>query len=253
MPPKFTLTKRPLPQMLLGMSVSVGFMVAALAGHYLGQMTIALNGYIVMIVFVCQVLVWRFWLGFGREVQGSQSAIEQFRGKSASHVLKTPRETITPVFVCVLQDTLIKAKNGRGSDHSPILAAYETGMLQRPLMIQMLACRCTPSLGMSATVLGLFLVMLQLGHGLQFSNDTKVLVEAILAAVGSLAMSFSTTATALVLGPLMLGVQTDHCRRAVHQYIDQLDAILSSFNFENQDNGDRGKNGVDSNENEEDA
>lgn len=229
-PPQSTLTPRPMSQILAGTIISVGFIAATAVGLLTDHLTIALNGYIVLIVVVSEIAILRFWKSFAREVEASQLALLQCMGKTADFILQMKRDAITPVFLQVLQDTLVKAKNRRGSDHAASLAACETGLLQQPNLINMLASRCVPSLGMSATVVGLLLVMMEIGRGLQLADDIDALTDSILHAVGSLAMSFSTTATALVLGPLMVGVQVEHCRRAVHQYVDQLDAILGSFN-----------------------
>lgn len=228
--PQSTLTQRPMSQILAAMMISIGFIVAATAGHLSNQLTIALNGYILLVVLVCEIAILRFWKGFGIEVEGSQLAVRHCFGKTSGFILNMTRNALTPVFVCVLQDTLIKAKNRRGTDHTPILGAYETGLQQQPHLINMLACKCAPALGMASTVIGLLIVMMEVGRGLQSADDLDALTNSILLAVGSLAMSFSTTATALICGPLLVGVQVEHCRRAVTQYVDQLDAVLGSFN-----------------------
>lgn len=224
-----TFTRRPVRELVASATVWLLFVTVAVIGTYFGHATIALNGFIIAVGVFGLFQGVMFWLSLRDEIDRSDAALRQCSRYTAKKIRALARDAYTPVAQAVLQDVLIKAQRGRGSDHAKILQAYETSMLEFPERLQVIAKGWLPSLGMAGTVFGLELTMIHISQGIMDAKDVQALNEVIMPAIGTLGMAFTTTLTALLFGSLLLGVHAAQCRRAVQQFIDQLDAQLACF------------------------
>ena len=224
-------------RMWFGPIICTGLVTSGAAGWATDQNALCLNGYIAAVAGYGQFYLHRFNREFKREVAASESAIHWMRAKTPGEIRVLDVSSDTPIVLRVAKAIVNKVGESQHTTEA-VLLSYESAMLDHVQFVSRLAKGTLQSLGMAGTLFGLQLAMLSIANGMAEVGDVKGMTAAILPAVSSLGLAFTTTLTALLLGSLVLASQTNETVAAVEHFFTQLSAQLTDPFFQSPDETD---------------
>ena len=174
---------------------------------------------------------------FNAEVTASEFAIGWMRSRTLEEIRSLDVSSKTCVAFRVGK-SLANCVGDPQPTREAMLLSYESAMVDHVQFVSRLAKGTLQSLGMAGTLFGLQLAMLSIANGMAEVGDVKGMTAAILPAVSSLGLAFTTTLTALLLGSLVLASQANETVAAVEHFFTQLSAQLTDPFFQSPDETD---------------
>lgn len=227
-------SRRSASRMWFGPAVCFGLVAAGAVGWATEQNALWLNGYIAAVAGYGQLYLYRFNREFNRELTASESAIHSIALKTVREVGAMDVSSRTPIVIRVAK-AIASCLGDRQHTREAMLLSIESAMLDHVLFVSRLAKGTLQSLGMAGTLFGLQLAMISIANGMTEVGDVKGMTAAILPAVSSLGLAFTTTLTALLLGSLVLATQANETVAAVEHFFTQLNAQLTDPFFQSPD------------------
>ena len=230
-------SRRSARRMRFGPLVCTGLVASGAAGWAKDQHALWLNGYIAAVAGYGQLYLYRFNREFNPEVAASESAIHWMRSRPLREIRSLDVSSETPIALRVAK-AIANCVGDPQRTREARLLSFESAMLDHVLFVSRLAKGTLQSLGMAGTLFGLQLAMISIANGMTEVGDVKEMTAAILPAVSSLGLAFTTTLSALLLGSLVLASQANETVAAVEHYFTQLNAQLTDPFFQSPDETD---------------
>ena len=237
--------KRPTGQLYEPFIVIALAAVTAAVGIELNIASIAMN------TFLAGCCLWELWRLFrGRQgLYAQQAACEiDVQNRNRLTVANLKHQAVqwgASAYLQGMHSMWRKFEAGRNPDCQTTIDALRNKALQVPGRAKRQA-GVIVSFGMAGTLLGLAMTSNATAGVLEQSDDFSGMTEAMLPAFGNLAVAYSTTLTALMLGAILLVWKACHLSDDIDDFFDQLEAQLSDVSFQRlaiPTNGTSRKNG----------
>ena len=219
-----------LSRSMFGAVAGVGLIILGLIGWRLDQSNLCLNGGIVATGIYCQWVLFRLYRSLGLEQTRSELALRQLLSIDRKALRRWQCPTDASIFEQAMAELLV-ASSDRDRVRESLLTSFRSAMMRHGEFAASIATKTIPSMGMLGTVLGLIFSLAGIAAGVAGAEDSQAIADSILPVIGSMALAFTTTLTAMLLGSLVLGTQAQECINTIEHYFDQLDAQLAAFPF----------------------
>ena len=219
-----------LSRSLFGVIAGFGLILSGLTGWWLDQSNLCLNGGIIATGIYCQWVLFRLSRSLGLEQTRSEHALRQLLSLDA----KSLRRWQCPIDASILEQIfveLLATPHDRKKVCDSLLSSFRSAMMRHAEFAGAIATRTIPSMGMLGTVLGLIFSLAGIAAGVTNAEDSQAIADSILPVIGSMGLAFTTTLTAMLIGSLVLGTQSQECVNTIEHFFDQLDAQLTAFPF----------------------
>ncbi len=221
-----------------GAITGIGLVVLGLIGWMIDQSNVCLNGGIVVTGIYCQFLIVRLSRDVAAEQARSENALRRLFAMDCDSLRHWQCPAGASIFEQVFAE-LFHTRGDRNLLRESLLVSFRSAMLNHAEFTTAISTRNMPSMGMLGTVLGLIFSLTGIAEGVANANNADAMANAILPVVGSMALAFTTTLTAMLLGSLILGAQAHECVTVIGHYFDQIEAQLAAYPFPDQREIDR--------------